>query len=451
MSKNSTVTINGGTFTVTSETYDARGINFGGATLTLNGGTFHVKAKTYQAYGIAPYWIDSSHRTYLNIPSTSTVVVNDTAGTTNARAIDAGYARHTIKAGTFNAVTLTDAKAYGIYAQTEYVYVEGGTFNVEAGKSLAAGNANKKEAYGIYMTRSVSAANPVKVSGTASFTVKADSYAYGLYATSILSTTGRDGTRNSFANIQGGSFDVQAATNAWGVYTMGNKGQMTISGNKIDTVTTAQVTISGGEFKVDATNAIGIQTMKTLTQGSFSRSPKTTVSGGKFKISGTGALAVYKEAGLTTTEQNIQGGYYSINGNLEDYCVSPKHAIQMTAAECTAVSMPENSYKVVNAYTLTWAANGGTLSGSYTPNGLVAAGATLTAPTATKTGHTFAGWHNGSSVVTPTTMPSANTTYTAQWTPINYTVTVARNNTDYGTVSPSSVASVPYGLSLIHI
>ena len=63
-----------------------------------------------------------------------------------------------------------------------------------------------------------------------------------------------------------------------------------------------------------------------------------------------------------------------------------------------------------NSYTLTWEANGGQLSGSYT-QGTVQYGAAITAPTATFEGHNFIGWN-----VTPAvTMPAEDVTYTAQW------------------------------------
>ncbi|MBQ2190504.1 MAG: InlB B-repeat-containing protein, partial [Paludibacteraceae bacterium] len=64
--------------------------------------------------------------------------------------------------------------------------------------------------------------------------------------------------------------------------------------------------------------------------------------------------------------------------------------------------------------TLSWVTDGDVLTEGYT-SGTVAYGTAITAPnTPTKTGYVFAGWHNGTSVVTPaTTMPAANTTYTA--------------------------------------
>lgn len=72
-------------------------------------------------------------------------------------------------------------------------------------------------------------------------------------------------------------------------------------------------------------------------------------------------------------------------------------------------------YYTRDSYTLTWNANGGELSGSYT-SGSVKFGASITAPTASRANYDFDGWHDGSAIVTPaTTMPAANTTYTAQW------------------------------------
>ena len=64
-----------------------------------------------------------------------------------------------------------------------------------------------------------------------------------------------------------------------------------------------------------------------------------------------------------------------------------------------------------NSYTLTWIANGGELSGSYT-SGTVEFGAAITAPTATRAGCEFLGWGVAS---VATTMPAHDVTYTAQW------------------------------------
>ena len=77
---------------------------------------------------------------------------------------------------------------------------------------------------------------------------------------------------------------------------------------------------------------------------------------------------------------------------------------------------------VVNTHTLSWNANGGTLSGNYT-SGTVAFGTTIVAPTANRTGYTFAGWDSQ----VPATMPDNDLAFTAQWTPNNNTAYVVKH------------------------
>lgn len=80
-------------------------------------------------------------------------------------------------------------------------------------------------------------------------------------------------------------------------------------------------------------------------------------------------------------------------------------------------------------YTLTWNANGGQLSGTYT-SGSIAPGTKITAPTATRNGYDFIGWSPNFTG----TMPSANTTYTAQWqAQATYTVTWMANGSVHST------------------
>ena len=79
----------------------------------------------------------------------------------------------------------------------------------------------------------------------------------------------------------------------------------------------------------------------------------------------------------------------------------------------------------VNQYTATFNANGGTGGTTKTQN----YGTALTAPTVTRTGYTFNGW----SPAVPSTMPAANTTYTAQWTINHYTATFDANGGSGGT------------------
>ena len=102
----------------------------------------------------------------------------------------------------------------------------------------------------------------------------------------------------------------------------------------------------------------------------------------------------------TTKEGNIFAGWFT----------DATGGTQVSASTTVSADVTWYAHYTKNSYTLTWNANGGDLSGSYT-SGTVEFGAAITAPTATFEGHTFIGWN-----VTPaTTMPAANTTYTAQW------------------------------------
>ena len=75
-----------------------------------------------------------------------------------------------------------------------------------------------------------------------------------------------------------------------------------------------------------------------------------------------------------------------------------------------------------NTHTLSWNANGGTLSGTYT-SGNVAFGTAIVAPTATRQGYTFAGWDQ----TVPATMPDNDLAFVAQWTPNTNTAYVVKH------------------------
>ena len=65
----------------------------------------------------------------------------------------------------------------------------------------------------------------------------------------------------------------------------------------------------------------------------------------------------------------------------------------------------------VNTYTVTWNANGGKFGNETSVKQSYPYGATITAPTPTRTGYTFAGWDSE----VPATMPASDLTYNAQW------------------------------------
>ena len=80
--------------------------------------------------------------------------------------------------------------------------------------------------------------------------------------------------------------------------------------------------------------------------------------------------------------------------------------------------MPANNVEcvaqwTVNTHKLAWNFDGGTPSGTYTEaNNSLAYGSAITYPTLSKTGYTFAGWSSNA-----TSMPDADLTITASWTP----------------------------------
>ena len=60
-------------------------------------------------------------------------------------------------------------------------------------------------------------------------------------------------------------------------------------------------------------------------------------------------------------------------------------------------------------------------------------GAEVNAPAVTRDGYDFTGW----SPAVPQTMPAENVTYTAQWTPVEYSVTYDLNG--HGSPNPNNI------------
>lgn len=71
------------------------------------------------------------------------------------------------------------------------------------------------------------------------------------------------------------------------------------------------------------------------------------------------------------------------------------------------------------SFTLTWELDGGKITKEGTQAGYVETGTTLVAPTVEKDYYDFERWNP----TVPKTMPAANVTYTAQWTPKKYAIT----------------------------
>lgn len=161
-----------------------------------------------------------------------------------------------------------------------------------------------------------------------------------------------------------------------------------------------------------------------------------SISGSKANETKTCGVDFTLPAAQFTTTGYVQTGWSKSDGGAQYAAVSGTYTDNAA----------QTFYPVwtANTHTLTWDANGGdALTGDYT-SGTVAYATAITAPnTPTWTGHTFTGWHNGSSVVTPaTSMPDNDLTYTAQWSLATYTVTL---NTNGGTINAGNVTSYTYG------
>ena len=161
-----------------------------------------------------------------------------------------------------------------------------------------------------------------------------------------------------------------------------------------------------------------------------------SISGSKANETKTCGVDFDLPAAQFTTTGYVQTGWAKTDGGAQYAAVSGSYTDNSA----------QTFYPVwtANTHTLTWDKNGGdALTGDYT-SGTVAYATAITAPnTPTRTGYSFDGWHNGTSIVTPaTTMPDNDMTYTAQWSLATYTVTL---NTNGGTINAGDVDEYTYG------
>lgn len=171
------------------------------------------------------------------------------------------------------------------------------------------------------------------------------------------------------------------------------------------------------------------------TGGSGSKSNETKTCGVDFTLPNS---AVFTRTGYTQT------GWAISDGGSQAYALGGSYT----------TNEDKTFYPVwtVNNYDLTWNLAGGTTTSAGTGIGSgvssntttsQAFGTALTAPTVTKTGYNFSAW----SPAVASTMPAANTTYTAQWTAKTTTITIDANTANHGSTAPSSITAT-YGSAL---
>ena len=171
------------------------------------------------------------------------------------------------------------------------------------------------------------------------------------------------------------------------------------------------------------------------TGGSGSKSNETKTCGVDFTLPNS---AVFTRTGYTQT------GWAISDGGSQAYALGGTYT----------TNEDKTFYPVwtVNNYDLTWNLAGGTTTSAGTGIGSgvssntttsQAFGTALTAPTVTKTGYNFSAW----SPAVASTMPAANTTYTAQWTAKTTTITIDANTSNHGSTAPSPITAT-YGSAL---
>lgn len=165
---------------------------------------------------------------------------------------------------------------------------------------------------------------------------------------------------------------------------------------------------------------------------------------------------------FTTTTANSTGGTASVNKSSVEYGGSAiwtatqstgynfsKWSNGSTANPLTVSNITANTHItpvfVLKSYTVTWNANGGTVSLASTTKTHGSALGTLPTPTRASTAeysYTFAGWFtaaSGGTQISSTTTVTGNVTYYAHWTATKRSYTATFNGNGGSTPSPSSI------------
>ena len=456
---NSHMTVNGGTYNVSTTgattacgayaaapaprviaSGDYAGDYYSTAELTVNGGTFNVVANTTTAIGAM------SGRNYISANTKPNTFSKFSYGMLN------------INGGTFNVSTLGTTTAEGVRSHGTTT-ISGGTFNVTPKTTSAFG----VRAYAGTTTINDDVETPT-------FNVTATESAFGIRAgEQPADKTGL--TYNGTVVVNAGMFIVTANSTgtAYGLYAFASRRKVTStsSGNYVGAYASAgNITANGGEFDINATtNAYGIVvaarsgyaafTQSSVTYPAAYATPQATINGGKFKMESTtdaNATAYATNTAAAVANFGVSGGYYNLKTNLPTYVVSPKQVITLNDQN---PNYPTYLYKVGDGALITWKNGSATLTSA--PN-LFELGITpvyygeTPAKTDAQYTYTFDGWSIADEGDKLESLPavSADATYYAHYTKTvrTYTVSIAANDAEWGQVSESSVAGVPYGTAI---
>ncbi len=196
----------------------------------------------------------------------------------------------------------------------------------------------------------------------------------------------------------------------------------------------------------DASNfTYGTYAVPTYTISYAKGTPAASIDGTKADESKTcGVAFTLPNSAVFTRTGYTQTGWAISDGGSQAYALGGTYT----------TNEDKTFYPVwtVNNYDLTWNLAGGTTTSAGTGIGSgvssntttsQAFGTALSAPTVTKTGYNFSAW----SPSVASTMPAANTTYTATWTAKTTTITINANTSNHGSTTPGNVTAT-YGSAL---
>ena len=164
-------------------------------------------------------------------------------------------------------------------------------------------------------------------------------------------------------------------------------------------------------------NSVNIGSSVTLTPSLTSNTTYNEINSTSYSISPSSGASI-SSGQFTAT----QAGTYTVTATVT---YNPRGYSSLTSTVSPTVTI------TVKPWTITWNANGGSIS----PATSEYDGATaVTLPTPTRTGYNFDGWYTAASGGTKindvgtTTKPTSNVTYYAHWTPKTYSITLDAND-----------------------
>ena len=458
-----TFTLDGGTLEVVSD-YNTYGIESasGTPTVNINHGTIEcIATKKDSPYGIIGYGTinikndsyihanakasSSSRGVSVSAGSSYQGTVNVTGGTIyseatgSAQGIYCGgtavvtgdynatkpnntpknryYAKANISGGTITAICRTSTTSYGVlsYGTTT---ISGGTITSTVQKS------NQNTAYGVCAN-----GGTTTIQNGANITANAPANAYGVTASAANGDSNRGWPHVGVVNISGGTITANTTntTTAYGLLVTGTTWTINKTNDyKVfngDYAAAGTATVTGGTFNANAKTTLsrGIAVAATKTKNEASATPTCTINGGYYQMTGTGDVLGCNASALAA-DFHINGGYYSHDGNLATYAVSPKHVLTLASDDA---NRPPYYYKVAEAYQVTFKSEDGTaniIDPVYQEVGTAPVCSTEPTKESTSTNSfTFDGWAteaNGTKVYEPNGLPnvtSAGATYYAHF------------------------------------